>query len=200
MRRVRFSPVCGIEDQHAGGGRARASASLSSSMRLIGSRATTSWLRMRSLSSSRSSSLEPGHHALRRVVRDVGVLLVAQPLDHVDVHRERDAAARAWRRRRSAASSNASGRMPTMTWSRSPTAARMSSGRSNVTNGSVSLPPSTRAGDEVHRRRADEAGDEHVHRVARRAHGAWPPAGARPLRSTATRSPSVIASVWSCVT
>ena len=40
----------------------------------------------------------------------------------------------------------------------------MSSGRSIVTNGSVSLPPVDDAGHEVHRRRADEAGDEHVDR------------------------------------
>ena len=64
-------------------------------------------------------------------------------------------------------------------------------GRGSGSRGSVA--------DQVHRRRADERGDEEVR-------GAWKSrcgvshCCSTPSRSTATRSPSVIASTWSCVT
>ena len=52
---------------------------------------------------------------------------------------------------------------------------------------------------EVHRRRADEAGDEDVGRVVVERRGVSH-CCSRPSRSTATRWPSVIASTWSWVT
>ena len=54
--------------------------------------------------------------------------------------------------------------------------------------------------DEVHGGRADERGDEDVRAAARRAAAARSTCTSRPSRITATRWPSVIASVWSCVT
>ena len=83
--------------------------------------------------------VEARRQLLGRVVGDVGVLLVAQPLDDVDVGLEGDAAGRPWSASSSAASSKRSGRMPTITWSRSPTASRISAGRSKVTNGQLQL-------------------------------------------------------------
>ncbi len=62
------------------------------------------------------------------------------------------------------------------------------------------LVPVDRRLDEVHRRRADERGDEDVPRPRRRASAARRPARSVPSRMTATRWPSVIASVWSWVT
>ena len=54
--------------------------------------------------------------------------------------------------------------------------------------------------EEVHRRRSDEARDEQVRRAGRRAPRACRSAGPPPPACTTTRSPSVIASVWSWVT
>ena len=55
------------------------------------------------------------------------------------------------------------------------------------------------AAPQVHGRRADESGHEHVRRPAENTIGA-PTCSMAPSRMTATRVPRVIASSWSCVT
>jgi hypothetical protein len=68
-----------------------------------------------------------------------------------------------------------------------------------LANGQLELVALDARREEVHRRRAHEARHEEVDRVVVELLGVST-CCSMPARMTATRSPSVIASVWSCVT
>ena len=152
----------------------------------------------------RSETRSPRLGRARASVRATSLTLVAADLRRRRRRRRRRRAprpprpARGCRRR---ASSSASGRRPSTSSSgRSP---RRLAALGELDRDAAERDRAVRAERhlaEVHRRRADEAGDERVHRPRRRARAARAHCCSRPSRSTATRCPSVIASDWSCVT
>ena len=120
---------------------------------------------------SSASLLELVDGALRRLHLEVGVELRAHPLDDVD-RRLRTCTARSrCSSPTSEASSKCSGRMPATSRSgrRSPMRSCTSSGSRNVAIGSDSVVAVELGGQQVHGRRADEAGDEQVGRARCRA-------------------------------
>ena len=145
------------------------------------------------------SRLVLGHRPLRATARRIDVeervrvgaeLLDARSTSTVE--RRQPGGARTPRPR------SASGRIP------STTPASRRGGRCAGSSGSGSRRTRPRRPrrrlDEVHRGRADEGGHEQVARARGRAAAARPPAARGRRACTATRWPSVIASVWSWVT
>ena len=101
---------------------------------------------------------------VRRVVRDVGVLLVAQPLDDVHLHRERDALL-------ALPGLDQCGVLERFGADADHHVVAVADGSLHVVGQvdrherQAELAALDGAGDEVHRRGTDEAGDEHVHRM-----------------------------------
>ena len=137
-------------------------------------------------------------HLGRGLEGDVGVLLAPEPLDHVDL----GVNSRPLRLRSSSSAAVlevlGADAGDQMSWPAVVVPGRVRARCRRWAGCSVA--PSTVGGQEVHGRRADEPGDEQVDRLLVELAGHVDLLEHAPLRSTATRSPSVMASIWSWVT